>query len=443
MTDHTASRCHRPLFLLAPLALAALGSQAQAAPFPTYDPVSMSMGGAGVALPDRNSGTLLNPAALAAMPENRRWAINAHAGGRAFDPDEFFDALDDFQDDDLVDRLEFAIEDAEGSNGQDARERLEGLAGAFDDLDAGLQNVSDRPIQAELGANFAVNRADPQLGVGVHTGGWAALGATANYRDSLLGDVAAEIRLCVERLDDGEDACTEDEGGFQRISVDQDDVDILFDTDELESDVEIRGVAVREVGVTLAHNFRLANRDWATGVTVKSQRVETFDYVALVDDADEDDIDEDDFLESYSDFNLDVGFSTRLAPGWRAGATVRNLIPRSYETARGNDIDLDPQVRAGLSYDGGWFRLAGDADVTRNDPVGLEDGTQFIGAGGEIDIANWFQIRGGYRVDLVDSARNTASVGFGFSPFQTVRLNVGAAGNSDEMGGAFQLGVTF
>lgn len=442
MTDATVQRRCRSIHLIAPLALAVAGTSAQAAPFPTYDPVSMSMGGTGVALPDRNTGTLLNPAALAALPEERRWAIGTHAGARAFDPDEFFDALDDFQDEDLVDRLDFAIEDAEGSNGQDARERLEGLVGAFEDLDAGLENVADRPIQAELGANLAVNRADRNLGIGVHTGGWAALGATANYRDSLLGDIASEIRLCVENLDDDGDACTEDEE-FQRINVEQDDVDILFDTDELESDVEIRGILVREVGVTLARNFHVADRNWATGLTLKSQRVETFDYVALVDDADDDDVDADDFRKTHSDFNLDVGFSTDLAPRWRVGATVRNLIPRSYETALGNDIDLDPQLRAGVSFDGGWYRLAGDADVTRNDPVGLEDGTQFIGAGGEIDLAGWFQLRGGYRVDLVNSARNTASVGVGFSPFQTVRLNVGAAGNSDEMGGAFQLGVTF
>lgn len=440
--QHNAQR--RSPALLALIVGVLGGSTAQAAPFPSYDPVSLSMGGTGVALPDLNSGTLLNPAALAALPEDRRWAVGTHAGARLFDPEEFFDALDDFQDEELVDGLDGSIREVEeSSTQQQLDDNLQGLATALEDLDAGIANVAGRPVAAEAGAGFALNRADSGLGVGVHAGGWGAVSATSAFRDRFLAEAAVEIIDCRDRLNNGQE-CSEAEGGFQYIEATANNAEIFIDTDEdIESDARVRGIGVREYGLTLARQFRLGSRAWATGITLKSQEIDTFDYVADIEIADADDIDEDDFRESHSDFNIDLGMSTALADAWRVGATVRNAISRSYETALGNEIDLDPQVRAGAAYDGGWFRLSGDADLAENDPIGFEDGTQFVGIGGEIDIVGWIQLRAGYRADLVDSVRNTTSVGIGLSPFRTLRLNLGAAGNDDELGGAFQLGVTF
>ncbi|MFU8838515.1 MAG: plasmid transfer protein, partial [Thiohalomonadaceae bacterium] len=65
----------------------------QAAPFNSYDPRSMAMGGAGVAVGNAGTASMFNPALLAASHDKDRFAILIPvAGARAFDPDDFSDA---------------------------------------------------------------------------------------------------------------------------------------------------------------------------------------------------------------------------------------------------------------------------------------------------------------------------------------------------------------
>lgn len=224
------------------------------------------------------------------------------------------------------------------------------------------------------------------------------------------------------------------------------DAKVEYDTEgedgDIDSTASLRGFAVSEVGLTLAHRFDVLG-GLNAGITLKSQDVETFDYEARVDDADLDDADADDFRTSESDFNADIGVSTGLGESWHVGATVRNVIPRTYDTALDNEIEIDPQVRAGIGYDADWFRVGADADLTSNDPVGFEDETQFLSIGGELDAFGWAQLRAGYRSNLQGSGRDTASLGLGLSPFRVVRLNLGAAASDNEVGASFQLGLTF
>ena len=65
-----------------------------------------------------------------------------------------------------------------------------------------------------------------------------------------------------------------------------------------------------------------------------------------------------------------------------------------------------------------------------------------IALGGELNAFGWAQIRAGYRVDMVDSARNITSLGLGLSPFG-VHVDLAVAGNANEVGASFQLGFRY
>lgn len=53
------------------------------------------------------------------------------------------------------------------------------------------------------------------------------------------------------------------------------------------------------------------------------------------------------------------------------------------------------------------------------------------------------QIRAGYRADIVNSKRNVASPGLGLALFKVVHVDIAVAGNKNEAGASFQLGMRF
>ncbi|MEQ1837320.1 MAG: hypothetical protein ABL858_03110 [Candidatus Nitrotoga sp.] len=133
---------------------------------------------------------------------------------------------------------------------------------------------------------------------------------------------------------------------------------------------------------------------------------------------------------------------------------MKNVIPYSYDFKRaptagatpiptGVKMELRPQARVGVSHANTWSTVALDVDLTRNDPAGLENKSQYIALGGELDAFGWAQIRAGYRADLVNSARNVASLGLGLALFKVVHVDIAAAGNKNEVGASFQFGVHF
>jgi len=127
---------------------------------------------------------------------------------------------------------------------------------------------------------------------------------------------------------------------------------------------------------------------------------------------------------------------------------LKNVIPQNLEfkraqVATGESLSLKPQARIGVSHANKWSTVALDVDLTRNDPAGLEQATQYIALGGELDAWGWAQLRAGYRIDMVNSDRNVTSVGLGLAPFGVVHIDLAYAGNANEFGASFQLGVHF
>ncbi|NOR52455.1 MAG: hypothetical protein GQ470_07540, partial [Gammaproteobacteria bacterium] len=105
-------------------------------------------------------------------------------------------------------------------------------------------------------------------------------------------------------------------------------------------------------------------------------------------------------------------------------------------------IEINPMIRLGASHQGNWHTLVADLDLTENDPVNGEDGTQYASFGAEFNAFRIMQLRVGYRADLINSDRSTVSAGVGLSPLG-LHVDVAVAASDSEVGAAAQFGFRF
>lgn len=285
-------------------------------------------------------------------------------------------------------------------------------------LNVNLSKADGKHAQVELGTALLTNLPMTGWGIGLAISGQATIGALIDYSDAdrqLLNDVGNGAGSPNDYLNHS-----------------------------FTSEAELLGAAIGEIGITFAKRVSLLGPGVSIGITPKYVQVETIYYKARIDETDIDDIDADDYRKSYGDFNLDLGLTKDFGNGLYAGLVVKNLIGRDYETFDGSHtISLKPQARVGLGYDGGWFRVGVDADLTKNKPMAFEEGSQYVAVGAELSAFGWAQLRAGYRHDTVNSDRSVVSAGIGLSPFKVLHLDIGVAANEDEVGASAQLALTF
>jgi hypothetical protein len=404
------------------VAIAVFMSQsALAQPFNTFDPVSMAMGGVGVALPMATTANLYNPSLLTGFRADRDedFAIGLSAGVRAYDQDDLLDLIDDVADD--FDNLEMLVDQLNSGMPTDPDALRADIANAGRRLDRSLGAADGKSAQVELGAALMANLPRERWAIGLTTSAQAIIGAKVNYKDSAFLN--------------------------ELINAAENNLPVDYDGSRLDSDAELLGAAIGEFGISFAKRVELFGQDVSLGITPKYVQVETIYYRSRIDEVDSDDIDANDYRSSYGGFNLDIGLLKAFDNGFYTGFVAKNLISRDYDTVELNGekhtISLRPQLRAGVGYDGGWYRLGVDADLTKNKPVAFEQGSRYIAIGGELSAFGWAHIRAGYRFDTVDSNRSVASIGLGVSPFKVVHFDLAVAGNSDEVGASAQLALTF
>lgn len=424
--------------------LALMSQSALAQPFNTFDPVSMSMGGVGVALPMPTTANLYNPSLLSSFKAERDedFAVGFSLGARAYDPDKMRDVLKDVEDDfngldELVYQLNSRIDqvrnDLENIQPADFINDFTSIRDQLVDqareLDNSLNKVNGNSAQVELGTALLMNLPRERWAIGLTASAQATVGAKVHYNDSrTLNDLINQV----DALD------PENPGSLGRID---------FDSDEnLKSSAELLGAAIGEFGLTFAKRVELFGQDVSLGVTPKYMLVETIYHKADIKDIDVDDIS--DHRSSYSDFNLDIGLLKEFNNGLYTGLVGKNLISRDYETAQdqygqSHTIALRPQLRAGLGYDGIWYRVGMDVDLTKNKPLAFEDASRYVAVGGELSAWGWAHLRAGYRFDTQNNDRSVASLGLGIAPFKVLHFDLAVAGNSNEIGVSTQLALTF
>jgi hypothetical protein len=244
-------------------------------------PRTMAMGGAGVAVRSALSAPLYNPALLSiTAKDDEVFVALPTLSARGYDPDDFIDSVDEFQDSGSVDRLDQLIVQANiFSPGVYTQ-----VADAADELSADLSSLSGKSLQGELGGATIIAFPGKSMGIGLVLNGSVTLASIINYRDGpLLNDLTTDVRLF--------DQCLADNialpGSCDPRDLDLTYVDLLtgeinFDPDnDLTSSGDIRGVAMAEFGVSFSSLFKVAGQVFSIGITPKYVQVDVLTRTAI------------------------------------------------------------------------------------------------------------------------------------------------------------------
>ena len=459
-------------------ALTIITSTAVAAPFTSFDPRSMAMGGAGVAVANTATAPFFNPSILSVTRDENDFALELPiVGVRVYDPDDFSDSISAFQDanyDSLLDNSITAVNNYQPPaipTSQDLRDLAtlyEATVSGSNTLNSGLQTLDAKPLQLELGTAIVVGVPSEKYGIAFSASMTGTLAGVINYKDgSLLGALSSDIQSFADYqnclADEIDGLVTSGSCGLlpNLASIELATGDIInpetgttFDaTSDIHSEVNVRGMITQELALSLSREFTIGKHSVAIGITPKLVTTKVYDYLANANTADSEDIDIEDFAKEYSDFNLDIGVAKDFNNGLRTGLVIKNLISHEYETYRdlngdgiqdptGNHIKTSPQARLGISHTSDWHTVAVDLDLTENDPIAFEGKSRHLSLGAEFNVANWAQLRTGYRIDMSNSNRNIPSIGLGLSPLG-VHLDLAASSSDNEVAASVQFGFRF
>jgi len=195
--------------------------------------------------------------------------------------------------------------------------------------------------------------------------------------------------------------------------------------EDFESEIEVVGANITEIGVTVAREFEYMGETFSAGVTPKIVSLNIFEKRFGVESADEEFGSPQDFLEENSTFAFTANIDVGAAKDWpdvlrgdvRAGVVIKDLIPQTFETQSGNELSIGPKMRIGAAHLTRWSTLSADLDITENDPLKYGVPTRYLGLGGEFNAWNWLKLRAGYRNNLSVSDSHVISTGFGITPF--------------------------
>ena len=426
----------RPLKLAASAALLMSSSAVLAIPFGSFDTRSMAMGGAGVAVGSPDAAPLFNPALLSVAKDEDDFAmILPTVGIRVADPNDLRSGIDTTQT--ALTKLDNAVT---ALNSAPTSGNATIVANNLRAVNTQLATLSNKPITADAGIATVIAVPSKKLGAAFFANGTVTAGGIFSYTDSAtLTSLANDADLC---------AANQITNAVQCNNVK------TFKTSSLTSGVHFKGVQLGEFGFALSHEFQIAEHSVAFGITPKIVKAKLFDTVVLVNDSNQSNVSTADNVADYSAFNFDLGVAKNYSNGWRTGFVIKNVIPQTLDfkraptpgatpVATGEQLTLKPQARIGVSHANSWSTVALDVDLTKNDPAGFEQSTQYVALGGELNAWDWAQLRAGYRMDMVNSERSVASVGLGLSPFGVVHVDLAVAGNANEIGASFQMGVHF
>lgn len=410
-------RISRAILTVSTLGLLMGSAAITAAPYAAFDPRSLGMGGAGVAAGTSANAVFLNPSLLA-VKRSEKFSLDLPVGARLSDPGNLLDAVDGFKNSGPVTDFRNAIEAYQADGNATNTAAVEDTGDA---LMENLQSISGKAMQAEGNGAVVVGVPGETLGFSVFANAYVIGGTVGRIGDEDLN----AIQQAIDAADGGST--------------------VTDPTDSLTSSVDARFATVAETGVGLATRFESLG-GLAVGITPKFVQVSTYDYSFSGADLDEASIDLDEGKHTENNFNVDIGLAKEFQNSWLVGLSVRNLVSKEYRTVQNNIFKIEPQARIGLAYHREWLTIAGDLDVTENEPAGFESKTRYAIVGGEFDLLRTFQLRLGYRHNLstmpAGQEPGIFSAGLGFSPFGA-HLDAAVAGNSDEIGGALQLGYRF
>ena len=403
----------------------------EAAPFGTFDPRSLAMGGTGVASANSKHAVFYNPALLALYDiyedESRDSifllpVISARVS-------ESLEEIADFEQQDFDASLSDAIADFNATNG--SLQSAHAVLDASQNLQDGLSRIANGSVFVD--ANVAFTIAIPSLRQGgAFVFSKRAVGDGRVFKtpedEALLNAYIETMQFLVT----GE--------GVPNTDIIDNNNQLIDQTDNLNSSASAAGILVTELGVSMAHEFTVFNQKLALGIIPKLINVETYATASNVNNKMEDNRD---FTNDWG-FTADIGLAKEFENLWKVGFAVKNVVPSSYATNINSEIKLKPQLRAGVAYQPYWGTISFDMDVLENNAIGSGDPSQFTALGIEWDL-KWGKLRGGYNYNFSATGptkKGLFSAGIEFSPFGMI-LDLAYAENGVERAAALQTGFNF
>lgn len=193
-----------------------------------------------------------------------------------------------------------------------------------------------------------------------------------------------------------------------------------------DSSITIVGANIVEFGISAARNFEYMGETFALGITPKLQSLTIFEDTITFSNAEEEIGDDPQAYfssntESYVTGNVDLGAAMTwdevLRGDVTAGLVIKDLIPQTFESASGSELEIGPKMRIGGAHVTRWTTLAADLDITENQPLKYGAPTRYLGLGAEFNAYNWFKLRAGYRNNLSLEDSHVISTGFGLTPW--------------------------
>ncbi|WP_220769652.1 conjugal transfer protein TraF [Shewanella sp. MBTL60-007] len=373
-----------------------------------YEARSDAMGGAGVAASNKEGAAFVNPALLAinAHKDNSTVLLLPVLGVDAADSDDMIDKFDSLID--SYDALEAAI-DAENSDD---------IAEFRDDLVGDIESLKGSSAYASAGLGFSIAIPYQRMPMAIF------------YKSYVNAVGVADIA--------------------------QSDIDTLNNLDpnnppevsDLDSQGQVVGGAVSDLGVALSFPLSIVNMPISVGISPKLQRIDTYNYIANANNFDASDFDDAKYRNDETNFNLDIGVAMQPFDGLTLGLSGRNLISQEVDTieVEGQKFtySVEPLVTAGVAYDWNRVSVTTDVDLIENKRFKELDGTQYWRLGGEVRAFDWMALRLGYRHDMKDSTANLYSLGTGFAFGESFFLDfTGMFGDDNAVGGVLQTSYHF
>lgn len=443
-----------PLIILnifSSVTLLLVSTAALALPFTSFDPRTMGMGGAGVAVADAASAPFFNPALLSTARYSDDFSLILPSVGMSVaDTENLRDSVDQFQDGNYVSSLETsvtaldaaiaAVDVAIPATFTAVSSTAATVSTNLTTLSQQLATLSNKPITLDGGIATVAGIPNKKFGIAFFANRYGSAGGMFQYKDAALIAGLATQASCLSAAAAIADPATA-AAAITACGTP------AFVADNLLSSITIRGVMFTEIGFALSREFYINRQRVALGITPKLVKAKLYEIPVSVNSSSLSNVSGSDYMAEYNIANFDLGIAQNFRNGWRAGAVVKNVIPyardfKNASIATGSYLNLLPQTRVGISHTNRWSTLAMDVDVYRNKPIGLENDTQYISLGAELNGWNTAQIRAGYKINLVDSARNIVSLGLGLSPFG-IHFDFAVAGNSNELSAALQFGFRF
>lgn len=378
----------------------------RSAEFQPIGSVPLSMGGAGVAAASGPYAAYFNPALLGRPEHGAQFALAVGVGYREVNLVDAADRLSDIDIQDSLDELE-----------------LRGGAPIGGQLQQDLIT-----IQEELSSLSARNgfQLMPTLSLGMQIGriGFGAYGVCEATGYAVIDK--SRLAFVVEH--GGRYFAYDPTSGVAREtnSAEYERTSLQYAIDNRLTYIQLTGLAYMEIPLAYGHTFETKGKsELSVGGALKIMPGITYDMRIDVD------TESDELKEEFENadktgvsYGVDVGllFRPSVLKSLAVGVVGKNLNSPSFDTVKGDKLEVEPQFRAGIALDVfDRLTVAVDADLSRNKTYLPDLQSQFVGGGLNFHPASWFSLRCGAMQNIAESDDGTiitAGLGLGLKWFQ-------------------------